>query len=200
MDTTDGKVLISNENAKNLKLEKLWSEVGLVPQKSYLFSGTIKSNLLFGNKDATESDMWNALEIAQAKSFVQKLPNKLDSAVAQGGVNFSGGQKQRIAIARAIIKKPHIYLFDDSFSALDFAVESRLRNALKPATKNACVIVVAQRIGSIMQADQIIVLDQGRIVGKGTHAELIQTNKVYKEIVNSQGFSNKEMGLNKGNI
>jgi ATP-binding cassette subfamily B protein len=195
VDATSGTVYVGGENVKDLKLEKLWSEIGLVPQKSYLFSGTIRDNLLFGNKNASEQDMWQALEISQAKNFVKRLPDKLDSFVAAGGTNFSGGQKQRLSIARAIIRKPPIYLFDDSFSALDFVSEAKLRSALIPIIKNSTAIVVAQRVGSIMYANQIIVLDKGKIVGKGTHNELLQKNKVYQEIVYSQGFSDEELGL-----
>jgi ATP-binding cassette subfamily B protein len=190
-DATNGSIKIGGINIKNADLESLWAQIGIAPQKAYLFSGTIKSNMLFGSTNATDDDIWKALEIAQAKEFVENLPEKLDAPVAQGGSNFSGGQKQRLSIARAIIKNPNIYLFDDSFSALDFSVDANLRKALEPVTKNACVITIAQRVGTIMNSDKIIVMDNGQISGMGTHAELLKTNSIYKEIVYSQ-FSVKE--------
>src|SRR5258706_6424766 len=158
----------------------------MVPQRSYLFSGTVASNLRFGNPDATDEQLWAALEIAQAKDFVEQMPEKLDAPIAQGGTNVSGGQRQRLAIARALLREPAVFLFDDSFSALDLATEARLRAALASRTKTAAMIVVAQRVASIRSADQILVLDSGKLVGKGTHAELVATCPTYAEIVTSQ--------------
>jgi ATP-binding cassette subfamily B protein len=166
--------------------DTLWSKIGLVPQKAYLFSGTVASNLRFGKPEATEEEMWAALEIAQARDFVGALPDGLESEVAQGGTNFSGGQRQRLAIARAVIRRPEIYMFDDSFSALDLATDARLRRALKPVTARATVIIVAQRVSTIADADQIIVLEDGEIVGLGTHEALLATCPTYVEIVESQ--------------
>jgi ATP-binding cassette subfamily B protein len=157
-----------------------------VPQKAYLFSGTVASNLRFGKPDATEEEMWRALEIAQARDFVAALPDGLETEVSQGGTNFSGGQRQRLAIARAVIRQPEIYVFDDSFSALDLATDARLRRALKPVTAGAAVIIVAQRVSTIADADQIIVLEDGEIVGLGTHEALLSTCPTYVEIVESQ--------------
>jgi ATP-binding cassette subfamily B protein len=160
--------------------------MGLVPQKAFLFSGTVADNLRYGKSDATEEEMWAALEVAQARDFIEALPDGLESEVAQGGSTFSGGQRQRLAIARAVIRKPRIYLFDDSFSALDYATDARLRAALRPQTRDATVIVVAQRVATIRDAEQILVLDHGRIVGRGTHAQLLADNPTYQEIVTSQ--------------
>jgi len=158
----------------------------MVPQRAYLFTGTVASNLRFGNPDATDEQLWEALEIAQGKDFVAAMPQGLESPIAQGGTNVSGGQRQRLSIARALLRDPAVFLFDDSFSALDLATEARLRAALKPRTKNATVILVAQRVASIVDADQIIVLDGGKVVGRGTHAELLAENATYQEIVTSQ--------------
>ena len=158
----------------------------MVPQRAYLFSGTVRSNLQFGNPAATDAQMWEALEVAQGKDFVEAMPEKLEAPIAQGGTNVSGGQRQRLAIARALLRDPAVFLFDDSFSALDLATESRLRAALVPRTKYAAVIVVAQRVASIRGADQILVLDSGMLVGKGTHSELVRTCPTYAEIVTSQ--------------
>lgn len=165
---------------------QLWSRLGLVPQRAFLFSGTIASNLRYGKADASTEEMWAALEIAQARDFVEALPDGLEATVAQGGTNFSGGQRQRLAIARAVIRRPEIYLFDDSFSALDLGTDARLRAALKPITRQATVIMVAQRVSSIRDADQIVVLDDGQVMGLGTHSELLADCATYQEIVASQ--------------
>lgn len=191
-DPSTGKISISGCDAKDFVLEDLRALIGYTPQKALLFSGTIAENLLVGRENATEEDMWHALEIAQAKDFVSNLPEQLEAPVAQGGLNFSGGQKQRLAIARAIIARPRIYLFDDTFSALDMATDAKLRAALKPETRDSVVITVAQRISAVSQADQIIVLDDGRIVGLGTHEQLLAGNEVYREIAASQ-LSEEEM-------
>jgi ATP-binding cassette subfamily B protein len=164
----------------------LWQQIGLVPQKAYLFSGTVRSNLQHGKPDATDEEMWAALDVAQGRDFVEAMPDGLDSAVVQGGTNFSGGQRQRLAIARALIRKPGIYLFDDSFSALDLATDARLRAALRPETRDATVVIVAQRVSTIRDADLILVLEDGRIVGRGTHHELLAECATYQEIVTSQ--------------
>ena len=185
-DATSGSVLVNGVDVRELDMEVLWSRLGLVPQKAYLFSGTIADNLAYGKADASEEEMWAALEVAQARDFIEAMPDKLQSAVAQGGTNFSGGQKQRLAIARAIIRKPEIYLFDDSFSALDLSTDVRLRTALKPVTRDATVVIVAQRVSTIKDAEQIVVLDDGSIVGTGTHDELLATCETYQEIVESQ--------------
>lgn len=160
--------------------------VGLVPQKPYLFSGTVASNLRYGRPDATDEELWAALETAQAKDFVEKLDDGLEASVAQGGSNFSGGQRQRLAIARTLVRRPEIYLFDDSFSALDYATDARLRAALSLETAEATVVIVAQRVSTIRDADRIIVLDEGAVVGTGTHHELMADNPTYREIVLSQ--------------
>jgi ATP-binding cassette subfamily B multidrug efflux pump len=185
-DVTAGAVLVDGVDVRDLEPEVLWSRIGLVPQKPYLFSGTVASNLRYGKPDATEEEMWAALEIAQAREFVAAMPGGLDARIAQGGTNVSGGQRQRLAIARAVIRRPEIYLFDDSFSALDLATDARLRAALAPHIADATVLVVAQRISTIVSADQILVLDDGRPVGLGSHHELMQTCPTYAEIVASQ--------------
>ena len=182
----EGNILINGVDNSLVKQKDLRDGIGLVPQKAILFSGTIRSNLLFSYPEATEEEMWKALETAQAKDFVSKLPEGLDSVVEQGGDNFSGGQKQRLCIARALIKPADIYIFDDSFSALDFKTDALLRKALKEEIKEAIVIIVAQRISTVVDADQIIVLDQGLMVGKGRHQELKETNTTYQEIIHSQ--------------
>ena len=185
-DATEGEVLVDGIDVRELDPELLWSRIGLIPQKPYLFSGTVASNLRYGNADATDEDLWAALEIAQGADFVRAMPDGLDASIAQGGTNVSGGQRQRLAIARALVKKPGIYLFDDSFSALDLSTDARLRAALAPVTKDATVIIVAQRVSTIIEADQILVLEDGREVGLGTHTELLATCPTYVEIVASQ--------------
>jgi ATP-binding cassette subfamily B protein len=185
-DVTSGEVLVDGVDVRRLDPELLWSGLGLVPQKAFLFSGSIADNLRHGKGDATEEEMWRALEIAQARDFVATLDGQLDAEVVQGGTNFSGGQRQRLAIARAVIRRPGIYLFDDSFSALDLATDARLRAALAPETRDATVVVVAQRVSTIRGADLILVLEDGRIVGRGTHEELLAANETYREIVASQ--------------
>ncbi len=185
-DTTSGEVRVSGVSVRDLEPAVLWEQIGLVPQKAYLFSGTVRSNLEHGRADATEADMWAALDVAQARDFVEALPEGLDAVVAQGGTNFSGGQRQRLAIARAVVRRPAIYLFDDSFSALDLATDARLRAALRPVTTDATVVLVAQRVSTIRDADLIVVLEDGRVVGRGTHDELLATCPTYAEIVASQ--------------
>ncbi|WP_349863217.1 ABC transporter ATP-binding protein [Leifsonia sp. WHRI 6310E] len=185
-DATSGLVLVDGVDAAELDPELLWSRIGLVPQRPYLFSGTVASNLRYGKPDATDDELWQALEIAQATDFVKAMPEGLESPIAQGGTNVSGGQRQRLAIARALVKRPEIYVFDDSFSALDTATDARLRAALTRSVSDATMIVVAQRVSTIVDADQIIVLEDGRVVGRGTHDELIESNPTYAEIVSSQ--------------
>ncbi len=185
-DTTAGGVYVDGVDVRRLDAEDLWSRIGLVPQRAYLFSGTVASNLRYGKPDATEEEMWAALEVAQARDFVEAMPEGLDAPIAQGGTNVSGGQRQRLAIARALIKRPRIYLFDDSFSALDLATDARLRRALAPLTADATVLIVAQRVSTIVDADQILVLEDGVVVGRGTHDELLETCETYQEIVGSQ--------------
>jgi ATP-binding cassette, subfamily B, multidrug efflux pump len=186
VDVTAGAVRVSGVDVRDLDPGALRSRVALVPQKAYLFSGTIASTLRHGRAGATEAELWNALEIAQARDFVEALPGQLDAPVEQGGSNFSGGQRQRLAIARALLRRADVYLFDDSFSALDFATDARLRAALPGATGGATVLVVGQRVASIRDADQIVVLDEGRVVGVGTHHELMESSETYREIVLSQ--------------
>ncbi len=185
-DPTAGAVLVDGVNLRDLDLELLWSTIGLVPQRAYLFSGTVGSNLRYGKPDATAAEMWAALETAQARAFVETMPERLDAPIAQGGTNVSGGQRQRLAIARALIKKPAIYLFDDAFSALDVSTDARLRRALRPVTRNATVVIVAQRVSTILDAEQILVLEHGEIAGRGTHESLLGDNQTYREIVRSQ--------------
>jgi ATP-binding cassette subfamily B multidrug efflux pump len=192
-DATRGAVLVDGIDVRDLEPEHLWSRVGIVPQRPYLFSGTVASNLRYGNPDATDEQLWTALEVAQAAEFVRAMPAGLDAPIAQGGTNVSGGQRQRLAIARLLVRAPQIYLFDDSFSALDLATDARLRAALRPVTRTATVLVVAQRVASIRDADQIVVLDDGAVVGIGTHDELLVTSPTYAEIVASQ-FSAEEIG------
>jgi ATP-binding cassette subfamily B multidrug efflux pump len=185
-DATAGTVLVDGVDVRELDIETLWGRIGLVPQKAFLFSGTVRSNLLHGKPDATDEELWHALEVSQARDFVTAMPEGLDSPIVQGGTNVSGGQRQRLAIARALVRRPEIYLFDDAFGALDLATDARLRAALKPETSDATVVVVAQRISTIRDADLILVLEDGRVVGQGTHEQLLADNPTYQEIVASQ--------------
>jgi ATP-binding cassette subfamily B multidrug efflux pump len=185
-DVTKGTVSVNGVDVRQLDPDLLWGSIGYVPQKPYLFSGTVASNLRFGRPDATDEELWNALEVAQAAGFVQSMPKGLDSPINQGGTNVSGGQRQRLSIARAVVLRPDIYIFDDSFSALDLATDARLRLALQPQVKDSGVLIVAQRVSTIADADQIIVLENGRIVGRGRHLALIDTCPTYAEIVDSQ--------------
>jgi ATP-binding cassette subfamily B multidrug efflux pump len=186
MDATEGRVLVDGVDVRQLDPSLLHGLIGLVPQTAYLFTGTIASNLRYGKADATDDELWQALRTAQADDFVSALADGLDAPVAQGGTNFSGGQRQRLAIARAIVHRPEIYLFDDSFSALDLATDARLRAALRPITRDSAVVIVAQRISTIVDADQILVLEDGAVVGLGTHDELLAGCPTYAEIVESQ--------------
>jgi ATP-binding cassette, subfamily B, multidrug efflux pump len=186
LDVTGGRLLIGGVDVRDLERAEVSAAVGLVPQKPYLFSGTVATNLRYGNQAATDEELWQALDIAQARDFVERMPGRLDSPISQGGTNVSGGQRQRLAIARALVHKPGIYLFDDSFSALDYATDARLRSALAAEVTGATMIIVAQRVSTIRHADQILVLDAGRIVASGTHAELMDTSETYREIVLSQ--------------
>ncbi len=185
-DVTEGAVRLDDHDLRELRPADIWAVMGLVPQKAMLFTGTIASNLRFGRADATDEELWEALEIAQARDFVERLPEGLEAPVSQGGSNLSGGQRQRLAIARALVRRPLVYLFDDSFSALDFATDAALRRALRPVTADAAVVIVAQRISTIRDADRIVVMDRGNVVGTGTHEQLMADNDVYREIVLSQ--------------
>ena len=185
-DSTGGQVKVDGIDVHDLDPQTLWASIGLVPQRAYLFSGTVASNLRYGRPAATEDEMWHALEVAQAADFVRQMPGQLEAAIAQGGTNVSGGQRQRLSIARALIKSPEIYIFDDSFSALDVATDARLRRALKAETAGDALIIVGQRVATIRDADQILVLDDGMIVGRGTHDELLDSCPTYLEIVQSQ--------------
>lgn len=186
IDASEGAVLVDGVDVRELDPEHLWRTVAIVPQKPYLFSGSIRSNLLFADPDADEAALWTALEIAQAADFVNAMPDRLDSPISQGGTNVSGGQRQRLAIARALVRRPSIYVFDDSFSALDLSTDARLRTALIPVTVDATMIIVAQRVSTIRHADQILVLEHGECVGLGTHEQLLATCPTYAEIVESQ--------------
>jgi len=185
-DVTGGAVLVDGVDVRQLDFEVLWRRIGVVPQRPYLFSGTIASNLRYGDPDATDEELWRCLEIAQARDFVEEMPGGLEAPIAQGGTNVSGGQRQRLAIARALIRQPAVYLFDDSFSALDLGTDARLRAALRPVTRDAAVVIVAQRVSTIVDADQIVVLEDGVVVGIGRHEELLETCPTYVEIVGSQ--------------
>jgi ATP-binding cassette subfamily B multidrug efflux pump len=185
-DATTGSVRIDGVDVRELHPDLLWGHIGLVPQRPYLFTGTVRSNLQYGKPDATEDELWTALEIAQARDFVEEMEGGLDAPISQGGTNVSGGQRQRLAIARALVKRPELYIFDDSFSSLDTGTDARLRQALKRSTAGATLVIIAQRVSSIVDADQILVLDGGRIVARGTHGELLETSETYREIVSSQ--------------
>ena len=185
-DATGGAVIVDGVDVRRLDLDLLWSKVGYVPQKPFLFSGTVASNLRYGRPDATDSEIWEALEIAQASDFVQAMPDGIESEITQGGTNVSGGQRQRLCIARALVVRPEIYVFDDSFSALDLATDARLRAALKPTIVGSAVLIVAQRVSTIIDAEQILVLEDGEIIGRGTHDELLSDCPTYAEIVESQ--------------
>ncbi|MEU6203082.1 ABC transporter ATP-binding protein [Micromonospora musae] len=186
VDVTAGAVLVDGIDVRDLAPDGLWRRIGLVPQRPYLFTGTVASNLRYGNPDATDEELWRALEIAQAADFVMQMPEGLEAPIVQGGTNVSGGQRQRLAIARALVRQPEIYLFDDSFSALDLGTDARLRAALRPVTADAAVVIVAQRVSTIVDADQIIVLENGGVVGVGRHEELLESCPTYAEIVASQ--------------
>ena len=185
-DVTGGTVLVDGVDVRAVDRQDLWGTLGVIPQKAFLFSGTVASNLRYGDEAATDDDLWRALEIAQGKDFVEEMAGGLEAPITQGGSNVSGGQRQRLAIARALVKKADIYIFDDSFSALDFRTDARLRAALKAELGSATLIIVAQRVGTIMNADRIVVMDAGRIVGSGTHTELMASSETYREIVYSQ--------------
>jgi ATP-binding cassette subfamily B multidrug efflux pump len=185
-DTTSGQLLVDGVDVRRLDPDVLWGKIGLIPQRAYLFTGTIASNLRYGKPDATDEEMWRSLEVAQARDFVEAMPGGLEAPISQGGTNVSGGQRQRLAIARALIRQPEIYLFDDSFSALDLATDARLRQALRPITREAALVVVAQRVSTIRDADQILVLEDGVLVGRGRHEELLESCQTYQEIVESQ--------------
>jgi ATP-binding cassette subfamily B protein len=185
-DVNEGRILVDGVDVRELRQEDLRSKIGYVPQKAVLFSGTVASNIRFGRESATDEDMRRAATIAQAAEFIDQKPEGYAAPVAQGGTNLSGGQKQRLAIARALVRDADIYVFDDSFSALDFATDARLRAALRAETTRSTVFIVSQRIGTVMNADRIIVLDEGRVVGIGSHAELLRTCSVYREIAESQ--------------
>ncbi|WP_456845415.1 ABC transporter ATP-binding protein [Cellulomonas sp. P5_C6] len=185
-DVTGGSVLLDGVDVRDLDPDQLWTQIGLVPQKPYLFAGTVRSNLEYGKPGASDEELWHALEVAQARPFVEALAEGLDAPISQGGTNVSGGQRQRLAIARALVRKPSVFLFDDSFSALDYATDAALRAALVPETRDATVLVVAQRVATIRHADSIVVMEDGLVVGVGTHSELLESSETYREIVYSQ--------------
>jgi ATP-binding cassette subfamily B multidrug efflux pump len=185
-DVTGGAVRVDGVDVREMRQQDLWKRVGIIPQKAFLFSGTIASNLRYGDENASDDELWHALEVAQGRAFVEEMAEGLESAIVQGGANVSGGQRQRLAIARALVKRPEIYVFDDSFSALDFKTDALLRAALRREVRDATVLIVAQRVGTIMNADRIIVLEGGAIAGIGTHHELMETCETYREIVYSQ--------------
>ena len=186
IDASAGQILMDGIDVRDQSLENVWSEIGFVPQRAFLFGGTIASNLKYGKADASDEELWEALTVAQADEFVKEKEDGLNSPVSQGGTNFSGGQRQRLSIARAIVKKPQIYILDDSFSALDYSTDAKLRVALEEHAKNSTLIVVAQRVSTILKADQIVVLNNGKIDGIGNHADLMKSCKTYQEIVLSQ--------------
>jgi len=185
-DVTGGRVLVDGVDVRAMDRADLWSRIGLIPQRAFLFAGTVASNLRFGDQAAPDEALWRALEIAQGRDFVEEMPEGLEAPIAQGGTNVSGGQRQRLAIARALVKQPEIYVFDDSFSALDFRTDSRLRAALGRDLADVTVIIVAQRVGTILHADRIVVLEDGGVAGIGTHDELMAACATYREIVYSQ--------------
>ncbi len=185
-DISGGSLTVGGVEVREADLDTLWSKIGLIPQRPYLFTGTVASNLRYGNPEATDEELWEALRIAQARDFVERMPDRLESPITQGGTNVSGGQRQRLAIARALVRRPEVYLFDDAFSALDLSTDARLRQALRPVTREATVIVVAQRVSTIIDADRIVVLDDGVVVGQGTHTQLLQSCETYQQIVESQ--------------
>jgi ATP-binding cassette subfamily B protein len=185
-DVTGGRVLVDGVDVRDMRREDLWRKVGFIPQRAFLFSGSVASNLRYGSEHAPEDELWRVLEVAQGSEFVAEMNEQLNAPIMQGGSNVSGGQRQRLAIARALIKRPEIYVFDDSFSALDFKTDSKLREALVDETRQATVIIVAQRVSTIMHADRIIVMENGTIAGIGTHDELMESSETYREIVYSQ--------------
>ena len=185
-DVSGGSLRLGGVDVRDASLEDVWSRIGLVPQKPFLFTGTVASNLRYADPEATDDQLWEALRVAQAEDFVRAMDGGLDARIAQAGTNVSGGQRQRLAIARALVRRPDVYLFDDSFSALDVATDARLRAALRPWTADAVVLLVAQRVSTIIGADQIVVLEDGRVVGQGRHEELLETCPTYVEIVESQ--------------
>jgi len=185
-DVSEGKILVDGVDVRDYRLSKLRDKIGFIPQKALLFTGTIADNLRYGKEDATQEEMERAAEIAQASEFISRKPDGFDEHLSEGGSNFSGGQKQRLAIARAIIRRPEIYIFDDSFSALDYQTDAKLRARLKKETTESTVLIVAQRVGTIMHADKIIVLNEGEVVGMGTHRELLEKCPIYYDIAASQ--------------
>ena len=185
-DVTLGKILVDGVDVRDYQLRALRQKIGFIPQKALLFTGTIAENLRYGKEDASHEELNQAADVAQAKEFIESREERFETHLAEGGSNLSGGQKQRLSIARAVVKEPDIYIFDDSFSALDYKTDAILRRRLKEVTQNATVLIVAQRVGTIMDADQIIVLDKGEIVGRGRHEELMESNAIYREIAQSQ--------------